>query len=595
MATIKNTADLQAQAAADQPDNTTQLISPQDVREMSENLAVSNYNKLTDAPLVGLKEFNVIPTYESGQGAISGGKIYISNKVTGPGAFVPADWDLYDELSAADKAKLDFITVTGAVDLDDVKTKVDGLDQAVVLKGTWDPSTGTFPGGGTAQAGWSYICAGTTGTVDGQEFTVDQDRIICILDNASTSTYSGNWYKSDGSDKVLSVNGQAGTVVITKTDVGLSNVPNTDFTTAVGLNTAKVTNVTTDLAEGATTNTTVLITSSDGTDATLQAASTTRAGVLSKEKFDEIVANTAKTTNANHSGDATGATALTLQPGAITGKGAAAALTGAETVLLEQSGGLVQSTTQDIADLGGGDNLGNADLTLTGARVVTMGANTLSFEGNTTIFKGIGATSGTTTLLTKNGSGTNSFKIDDAGNLFSGIGNFALAEFSGYITTRGTVATHLSSNVHTFRASGSTADRGIAVFTSLSGVVGLSVGTSGVGVQTDAQTGVSLKVKANAATAQSKTWLGVNTSNSVRSAITVDGKLGLGQWGTDRLTTSFVASAGFVNVPASTTAEPQLYLEAGVDPTAPNNGAIWFDGTDLKMHVGGVTKTFTLV
>ena len=59
-------------------------------------------------------------------------------------------------------------------------------------------------------------------------------------------------------------------------------------------------NVSTDLAEGTATNTTVLVTSSDGTDATLNSASTTRAGLLSKGKFDEIVANTLKVSDINH-------------------------------------------------------------------------------------------------------------------------------------------------------------------------------------------------------------------------------------------------------------------------------------------------------
>ena len=80
--------------------------------------------------------------------------------------------------------------------------------------------------------------------------------------------------------------------VVTKADVGLSVVPNTDFTTAVGLNTAKDTNVTTNLSEGTSTTTTVDVNSSDGTNATLVSASTSRAGLLTKAKWDEIVANT---------------------------------------------------------------------------------------------------------------------------------------------------------------------------------------------------------------------------------------------------------------------------------------------------------------
>jgi hypothetical protein len=110
------------------------------------------------------------------------------------------------------KAKSDLLTVTGSVDLDDLKAKVIGLDQAVILKGTWNANAGTFPGAGSAQAGWAYI-VGTGGTVDGHTFD-NGDRIIAITDNASTSTFAANWFKEDYTDAVLSINGQTGAVTI---------------------------------------------------------------------------------------------------------------------------------------------------------------------------------------------------------------------------------------------------------------------------------------------------------------------------------------------------------------------------------------------
>jgi hypothetical protein len=61
----------------------------------------------------------------------------------------------------------------------------------------------------------------------------------------------------------------------------------------VVLNNAKLTNVSTNLAQGTRTATTVLVTSSDGTDATLVEADTTNAGLLGSDKWDEIVASTA--------------------------------------------------------------------------------------------------------------------------------------------------------------------------------------------------------------------------------------------------------------------------------------------------------------
>ena len=65
-----------------------------------------------------------------------------------------------------------------------------------------------------------------------------------------------------------------GTVAgITKTMVGLSNVPNTNFTTAVGLNTSKV-GITTDQATAIVDNTTAIITKigNDGSPITLNTA-----------------------------------------------------------------------------------------------------------------------------------------------------------------------------------------------------------------------------------------------------------------------------------------------------------------------------------
>jgi hypothetical protein len=52
---------------------------------------------------------------------------------------------------------------------------------------------------------------------------------------------------------------------------------------------------------------------------------------------------------------------------------------------------------------------------------------------------------------------------------------------------------------------------------------------------------------------------------------------------------------GITDFAASTTSYASLQINAGVDPTSPVNGNIWFDGTDLKMRIGGVTKTFTLI
>lgn len=131
---------------------------------------------------------------------------------------------------AADGTKLDYITVTQAVDLDAIEARVTELDASVILKGTWDASAGTFPGSGSAQAGWSYIVS-VPGTVDSIAFSVN-DRVIAITDNASTSTYAANWIKADYTDQVLSVAGRTGAVTLSTSDVsGLGTAAVLDETT----------------------------------------------------------------------------------------------------------------------------------------------------------------------------------------------------------------------------------------------------------------------------------------------------------------------------------------------------------------------------
>jgi len=54
-------------------------------------------------------------------------------------------------------------------------------------------------------------------------------------------------------------------------------------------------------------------------------------------------------------------------------------------------------------------------------------------------------------------------------------------------------------------------------------------------------------------------------------------------------------SNGITILGASTTAKASLRMPSGTAPTSPVNGDIWYDGTDIKMRIGAVTKTFTLL
>lgn len=108
------------------------------------------------------------------------------------------------------QAKLDFISVTQAVDLDQMEADIAALANGMVYAGNWDASASSFPGGGTAQIGAFYTVS-VGGTVDGQEF-VAGDRLVATVDNASTTTFAGNWSKLDATDAVQSVAGLVGTI-----------------------------------------------------------------------------------------------------------------------------------------------------------------------------------------------------------------------------------------------------------------------------------------------------------------------------------------------------------------------------------------------
>ena len=158
------------------------------------------------------------------------------------------------------------------------------------------------------------------GSVDIESFTDGTGITVAatdklILSDAGTEKYI-NVSQLPFTAGNVSTNLSEGTTTTTTVDVNSSDGNNATLaeasTTRAGVlssakwdeivaNTKKVSdvnhNVTTNLSEGTATNTTVDVNSSDGTNATLASASTTRAGLLSKAKFDEIVANTLKTSN----------------------------------------------------------------------------------------------------------------------------------------------------------------------------------------------------------------------------------------------------------------------------------------------------------
>jgi len=136
--------------------------------------------------------------------------------------------DIDSTFTSDEKIKLGYISVTQNVDLDLIETRVNQLDASVVLKGEWDASGGSFPI--STKSGESWIIS-VGGTVDGVEF-VANDRIVALVDGASTTVYATNWLKLDYTDAVLSVGGYTGAVTLTQ--LGLNLVENTALSTWVG-------------------------------------------------------------------------------------------------------------------------------------------------------------------------------------------------------------------------------------------------------------------------------------------------------------------------------------------------------------------------
>ncbi len=60
------------------------------------------------------------------------------------------------------------------------------------------------------------------------------------------------------------------------------------------------------------------------------------------------------------------------------------------------------------------------------------------------------------------------------------------------------------------------------------------------------------------------------------------------------LTNTGATGTAYLTLKASTTSLSHLLLTAGVAPTSPTDGMIWYDGTNLNIRVGATTKTFNL-
>jgi len=154
------------------------------------------------------------------------------------------------------KVKTDYISVTQAVNLDTIESNVSTNNSKV-----------SFPGLGTSS---STALAGNTALLQ--------------LGTSSSTALAGN-------TALLALGTSSSTAL-----AGNTTTITTGQASAISANTSKSTNVTTNL--GVTTSeTTVIVTSSDGNNATVPVATTSVGGVMSKAIFDQHTANVAKNTN----------------------------------------------------------------------------------------------------------------------------------------------------------------------------------------------------------------------------------------------------------------------------------------------------------
>jgi len=79
--------------------------------------------------------------------------------------------------------------------------RIDGLSNGVTYIGEWDASSGAFPAGTSVGDVYRVSVAGTVG---GEAFTVN-DRLISLVDGASTSVFAGNWDHADSNSDIAPV------------------------------------------------------------------------------------------------------------------------------------------------------------------------------------------------------------------------------------------------------------------------------------------------------------------------------------------------------------------------------------------------------
>jgi len=152
-------------------------------------------------------------------------------------------------------------------------------------------------------------------------------------------------------------------------------------------------NVSTDLSLGAPSADSIQILSSDGTGVTLKLATAVAdqvppnnmAGLMSPEQVDEIIANTAKVSNATHTGEVTGSGALTVDVTAISNRDLVTAAGGDHVMIRDATDGLLKKVDAiDFLSGGSGDDMGDhtatQDLNMSGFDIINIDSIMINFS-----------------------------------------------------------------------------------------------------------------------------------------------------------------------------------------------------------------------
>lgn len=287
----------------------------------------------------------------------------------------------------------------------------------------------------------------------------------------------------------------------------------------------------------------------------------------------------------NFSGNG-GSISLVAGNGGTTGSGSATQgiggdinLTAGNSVNIGASprGGNVNITAGDTSNVGGGSTGGNVNLTAGlpkvggGGNIVllTKSASGASRSGDITLTTGGGTLNATGGITFTTGT------VGSPGGNSGGqaAGNFTFAAGRG--VTGGTAATFTGGAGGNF------------VFT---GATGGAAGASATLATGGAGSGVTFTLGAGGnATGAGTTNGGNGGSFNVALGSAGTGSTANGNQGQLNITNGKTVHA------ASTTTYASMNVPAGAVPLTPANGDIWFDGTNIYIQVGGVTKQFVLI